>query len=61
MMPQRDRPTATIEITRQMVDAGVVALEEFSGSYGPMQLVEAVYTAMTAASAPQTGPQDPSA
>jgi hypothetical protein len=38
---ERDRKP-TLEMVRQ----GVIALEEFSGSYGAEQLVEAVYIAM---------------
>jgi len=35
-----------IEITVEMIDAGVSALEYHSGSFANVQLVEAVYTAM---------------
>jgi hypothetical protein len=35
-----------IEITPEMKEAGAAALEEFSGSYSDVMLVEAVYIAM---------------
>jgi hypothetical protein len=41
-------------ITPAMIEAGVIALEEFSGSYEPGALVAEVYTAMADARSRQS-------
>ena len=46
---KRSEPEEEVHVTPGMVRQGVAALEEFSGSYGAVQLVEAVYTAMALA------------
>ena len=53
MTNKRDRPTDQIKtdkavVTPVMIEAGVIAFEQFSDSYGPDQLVEAIYIAMHA-------------
>ena len=48
MTQTRDRPAEEMEITPEMIEAGVIALEEFSGSYGAAQLAAAIYTTMAA-------------
>jgi hypothetical protein len=45
-MPTGGGPADETQVTFQMKQAGVAALGESSGSYGPAELVEAVYTAM---------------
>ena len=42
------------KITLEMIDAGVMALEEFSGSYAYPQLAAAVYSAMRSCELDQT-------
>jgi len=38
-----------LSLTLQMIEAGVIALEEFSGAYASEQLVAEIYAAMVAA------------
>lgn len=46
-MSERDRPMPKDEeVTPEMVEAGVIALEEFSESYGQAELATEVYNAM---------------
>jgi hypothetical protein len=44
--PQKPTTKSEIEVTPDMIDAGVAAYEEFFGSFAANKLVEAVYKAM---------------
>jgi hypothetical protein len=46
---KNDAAEDRIEVTPEMISAGIAALEEAKGSYAEAQLVERVYIAMRAA------------